>query len=44
MDTANGTIRALVPPATLLGQEPMMGPVPRLGEHNDKIRAELEDQ
>jgi crotonobetainyl-CoA:carnitine CoA-transferase CaiB-like acyl-CoA transferase len=39
--TPNGSIRALVPPATLTGQEPVMGPVPRLGEHNDKIRAEV---
>lgn len=42
--TPNGQIRALVPPATLSGQEPVMGPVPRLGEHNDQIRAELEAQ
>jgi itaconate CoA-transferase len=39
--TPNGQIRALVPPATLQGQEPVMGPVPRLGEHNAKIRAEM---
>jgi crotonobetainyl-CoA:carnitine CoA-transferase CaiB-like acyl-CoA transferase len=39
--TPNGDVKALVPPATLLGQEPVMGPVPRLGEHNDKIRAEV---
>jgi crotonobetainyl-CoA:carnitine CoA-transferase CaiB-like acyl-CoA transferase len=41
--TPNGSIKALVPPATLDGQEPVMGPVPRLGEHNERIRAELED-
>jgi crotonobetainyl-CoA:carnitine CoA-transferase CaiB-like acyl-CoA transferase len=41
--TPNGAVRALVPPATLDGQEPVMEPVPRLGEHNDRIRAELED-
>jgi itaconate CoA-transferase len=39
--TPNGEIRGLVPPATLHGQEPVMGPVPRLGEHNLKIRAEI---
>lgn len=43
VDTPGGRIRALVPPATLKGQEPVMGPVPRLGEHNDRIRAELEE-
>ena len=41
--TPNGTVKALAPPATLAGQEPLMGPVPRLGEHNERIRAELEE-
>ena len=41
VDTPNGPSRALVPPATLAGQEPVMGPVPRLGEHNERLRAEV---
>lgn len=43
VSTPNGAVKALVPPATLAGQEPVMGAVPRLGEHNAAIRAELED-
>lgn len=38
--TPHGMVRGLVPPAMLSGQEPVMGPVPALGEHNEKIRAE----
>lgn len=41
-----GPLRALVPPATLSGTEPVMGDVPALGEHTDAVlaRAGLEDQ
>ncbi|HET8560595.1 MAG TPA: CaiB/BaiF CoA-transferase family protein [Marmoricola sp.] len=42
--TPSGPVRALVPPATFAGLEPVMGPVPVLGEHTDRIRAELEDR
>jgi crotonobetainyl-CoA:carnitine CoA-transferase CaiB-like acyl-CoA transferase len=36
-----GTISALRPPADLDGVEPVMGPVPRVGEHTDAILREL---
>src|SRR5690348_351425 len=44
VETPHGAIRALVPPATLAGHEPVMGPVPRVGEHNARIRAELAEE
>ena len=34
-------VRALAPPATIDGVEPVMGPVPCLGGHTDAILAEL---
>ena len=39
--TPAGPIRALAPPATIDGVEPVMGPVPGLGAHTDAILAEL---
>ncbi len=36
-----GPLRALLPPVTVPGREPAMGPVPALGEHTDAILAEL---
>jgi itaconate CoA-transferase len=36
-----GMVQALLPPVTIAGQEPAMGAVPRLGEHNDTLRAEF---
>jgi formyl-CoA transferase len=36
-----GTVRALRPPVDLAGVEPVMGPVPALGEHTDAILREL---
>ncbi|WP_207955891.1 hypothetical protein [Rubrobacter marinus] len=36
-----GPLRALLPPATLAGTEPVMGPIPGVGEHNGSILAEL---
>ena len=36
-----GPLRGLLPPATLEGTEPVMGPIPRVGEHNAKILAEI---
>jgi itaconate CoA-transferase len=39
--TPGGDIDALLPPAQIAGQTPVMGPVPALGEHTDAIRAEF---
>jgi len=36
-----GPIMALVPPATLDGDEPVMNPIPAPGEHTEQIMAEL---
>jgi crotonobetainyl-CoA:carnitine CoA-transferase CaiB-like acyl-CoA transferase len=39
--TSAGDIDALLPPAQLAGQAPVMGPVPALGEHTEAIRTEF---
>jgi itaconate CoA-transferase len=36
-----GPLRTLLPPATMEGTEPVMGPLPDLGEHTDRILTEL---
>ena len=36
-----GPLQALVPPITLEGTDPVMGPIPALGEHTDAILREL---
>lgn len=36
-----GTIEAVLPPTTIVGQHPPMGAVPRLGQHNATLRSEL---
>lgn len=36
-----GTLRGLLPPATLVGTEPVMNPIPEVGEHNATLLAEL---
>jgi itaconate CoA-transferase len=36
-----GSLRGLLPPATLEGVEPVMDPIPEVGEHNEKILEEL---
>ncbi len=41
VDTPGGPIQALLPPVTVAGREPLMGPVPAVGQHNEPIRAEL---
>jgi itaconate CoA-transferase len=41
VDSPVGPIRALVPPATLDGDEPVMGPIPAPGQHTQQILAEL---
>ncbi len=39
--TEAGPVRAMVPPATLVGEEPVMGPVPAVGADTAAIRAEF---
>ncbi|MBP2329261.1 crotonobetainyl-CoA:carnitine CoA-transferase CaiB-like acyl-CoA transferase [Kibdelosporangium banguiense] len=41
VETPTGVMRALLPPVEATGQEPAMGPVPALGQHNDTIKAEF---
>lgn len=41
VDSAVGPIRALLPPVILDGDEPVMGGVPALGEHTDRVLREL---
>jgi crotonobetainyl-CoA:carnitine CoA-transferase CaiB-like acyl-CoA transferase len=41
VDSPMGPIRALVPPATLDGDEPVMEPIPSPGQHTEQILAEL---
>ena len=36
-----GPLRALLPPAAMDGAEPVMAPIPTVGEHTDKLLAEL---
>lgn len=40
-DSPAGPLRALIPPATLEGSAPVMGPVPTVGEHTAAVLAEL---
>jgi crotonobetainyl-CoA:carnitine CoA-transferase CaiB-like acyl-CoA transferase len=39
--TAGGPVGIVSPPATIVGQEQALGPVPTLGEHSEAIRAEF---
>ena len=41
VDSPVGSLPALVPPVDIEGVEPVMGPVPALGEHTEGILAEL---
>jgi itaconate CoA-transferase len=41
VDSPAGPLRALLPPVTVPGREPTMGPVPAVGQHTDAIRAEF---
>lgn len=43
IETENGKLKALVPPGTPNTFQPTMGPIPRVGEHNEKILKELRD-
>lgn len=36
-----GPLHALLPPSTMAGVEPVMAPIPEVGEHTDQILAEL---
>ncbi|MGE9809393.1 MULTISPECIES: CaiB/BaiF CoA transferase family protein [unclassified Janibacter] len=41
VDSPVGALKALVPPATLDGDEPVMNPVPAVGEHTAAVLAEF---
>ncbi|GAB3736128.1 CaiB/BaiF CoA-transferase family protein [Amycolatopsis oliviviridis] len=41
VETPAGPLEALLPPVEMAGIEPVMGPVPALGAHNESIRAEF---
>ncbi|OXM58901.1 carnitine dehydratase [Amycolatopsis thailandensis] len=41
VETPAGPLEALLPPVEVAGREPVMGPVPALGAHNEAIRAEF---
>jgi crotonobetainyl-CoA:carnitine CoA-transferase CaiB-like acyl-CoA transferase len=41
VNTANGPLRALLPPFTFTDQEAVMGDVPTLGQHTDAVLREL---
>jgi itaconate CoA-transferase len=41
VDSPAGLIPALLPPATMSGVEQVMGPIPALGEHTEKILTEI---
>jgi itaconate CoA-transferase len=41
IDTENGPIEGLLPPADLSGVEPVMGDVPALGQHTESVLSEL---
>lgn len=41
VDSPGGPIRALLPPVVVDSTEPLMLPVPGLGEHNDSLRKEF---
>ncbi|HEY6747056.1 MAG TPA: CaiB/BaiF CoA-transferase family protein [Mycobacteriales bacterium] len=38
VDTPGGPVRALLPPVTVAGRSPRLGPVPALGQHTDAVR------
>lgn len=40
-DSPQGPLRALVPPVTFVGSEPLMGAVPDVGEHTEAVLAQL---
>ncbi|MED4584933.1 CaiB/BaiF CoA-transferase family protein [Brevibacillus choshinensis] len=40
VETPVGPVQSLLPPVTMEGVEPLMGPIPELGQHNQKILME----
>ncbi|AWB90221.1 CaiB/BaiF CoA transferase family protein [Salinibacterium hongtaonis] len=40
-DSPAGTLRALIPPATFRGAQPVMGAVPEVGQHTESVLAEF---
>ena len=41
VDSPAGPLSALLPPATISGAQPVMAPIPAVGEHTDRILREL---
>lgn len=41
IDTPNGVVQALVPLVSVAGRDPLMLPVPALGEHTAAVRSEF---
>ena len=41
VDSPVGRLRALLPPVTMAGVEPVMGPIPEVGQHTEAILREL---
>ena len=41
VESSVGPLRSLIPPATLDGTEPVMAPIPSVGEHTARILADL---
>jgi itaconate CoA-transferase len=41
IDSPAGPLQALLPPAAMANTEPVMAPIPRVGEHTDEILEEL---
>ena len=41
VESSGGALPMLIPPATIEGVEPVMGPIPALGEHTNQILGEI---
>jgi len=41
IEIPGGRARAMLPPVSFAGDEPVLGSVPRLGQHNEQIRREF---
>ncbi len=41
VETPNGGVSIVAPPTTRDGEAPSFGPVPRIGEHSEKIKLEF---
>jgi crotonobetainyl-CoA:carnitine CoA-transferase CaiB-like acyl-CoA transferase len=42
VDSPGGPVRTLLPPITLPGRPPRLGPIPAVGEHTEAVRAWLD--